>query len=46
MTDFDYCEDCRERPPEVVLYHVRVRGGYEFTMCGRCRILHGAELLR
>lgn len=45
MTDFDYCEACRREEGGVVLYHVRVRG-LDFTMCLRCRVRHGGELIR
>lgn len=46
MTDFDYCEGCGRRPPDVVLYQVRVRGAVDFTFCLKCRVRHGAEVIQ
>ena len=41
----EYCEACRRRAPDVVVYLVRVRGAVDFYMCAKCRVRHGAELV-
>lgn len=41
-----YCDACGVGAPDVVVYDVRVRGEFEFTMCLKCRVRHGAEVLR